>query len=123
MEGKTIGILGLSFKPNTDDIRFAPSIEIISLLQKKKAKIKVYDPVAIYKAKEVLRNVEYVRDPYETARGSSALVIVTEWQEFQKMDLERVRDLMVKPIIVDGRNIYQPQKMKRLGFIYKSIGR
>lgn len=123
VEGKTIGILGLSFKPNTDDIRFAPSIEIISLLQKKKAKIKVYDPVAISKAKEVLRNVEYGRDLYETAKGSSALVIVTEWQEFQKMDLERVRDLMVKPIIVDGRNIYQPQKMKELGFTYKSIGR
>lgn len=123
VEGKTIGILGLSFKPNTDDIRFAPSIEIISLLQKKKAKIKVYDPVAISKAKEVLRNVEYGRDPYEVAEGSSALVIVTEWQEFQEMDLERVRDLMVEPIMVDGRNIYEPQKMKRLGFIYKSIGR
>ncbi len=123
MEGKTIGILGLAFKPNTDDIRLAPSIEIISLLQKKKAQIKAYDPVATDKAKEILRNVEYGRDPYEVARGSNALVIVTEWDEFQRIDLERIRDLMVNPVVVDGRNIYEPQKMKRLGFIYKSIGR
>jgi len=123
MEGKTIGILGLAFKPNTDDIRFAPSIEIISLLQKKKAQIKVYDPVAMDKAKEVLRNVEYAGDPYEAARRSNALVIVTEWDEFQEIDLERIRDLMINPLIVDGRNIYEPQKMKRLGFIYESIGR
>ncbi len=123
VEGKTIGILGLAFKPNTDDIRLAPSIEIISLLQKKKAQIKVYDPVAMDKAKEILRNVEYGRDPYEVARGSNALVIVTECQEFQRIDLERIRDLMVNPLVVDGRNIYQPEKMKELGFIYKSIGR
>ncbi len=123
VEGKTIGILGLAFKPNTDDIRLAPSIEIISLLQKKKAQIKVYDPVAMDKAKEILRNVEYGRDPYEVARGSNALVIVTEWEEFQRIDLERIRDLMINPLVVDGRNIYEPEKMKRLGFIYKSIGR
>ncbi len=123
VEGKTIGILGLSFKPNTDDIRLAPSIEIISLLQKKKAQIKVYDPVAMDKAKEILRDVEYGRDPYEVARGSNALVIVTEWDEFQEIDLERIRDSMVNPVIVDGRNIYEPEKMKGLGFIYESIGR
>ena len=123
VEGKTIGILGLAFKPNTDDIRFAPSIEIIRLLQKEKAQIKVYDPVATHKAKDILRNVEYGRDPYEVARGSNALVIVTEWEEFQRIDLERIRDLMVNPVIVDGRNIYSPERMKELGFIYKSIGR
>ncbi len=123
VEGKTIGILGLAFKPNTDDIRLAPSIEIISLLQKKKAQIKAYDPVATHKAKDILRNVEYGRDPYEVARGSNALVIVTEWEEFQRIDLERIRDLMINPLVVDGRNIYEPEKMKRLGFIYKSIGR
>lgn len=123
VEGKTIGILGLAFKPNTDDIRLAPSIEIISLLQKKKAQIKAYDPVAMDKAKEILRDVEYGRDPYEVARGSNALVIVTEWEEFQGIDLERIRDLMVNPLIVDGRNIYEPERMKELGFIYKSIGR
>ena len=123
VEGKTIGILGLAFKPNTDDIRLAPSIEIISLLQKKKAQIKVYDPVAMDRAKEILKNVEYGRDPYEVARGSNALVIVTEWEEFQEIDLERIRDLMVNPVVVDGRNIYEPEKMKELGFIYKSIGR
>ncbi len=123
VEGKTISILGLAFKPNTDDIRLAPSIEIISLLQKKKAQIKVYDPVAMDRAKEILKNVEYGRDPYEVARGSNALVIVTEWEEFQGIDLERMRDLMVNPLIVDGRNIYEPEKMKELGFTYKSIGR
>ena len=123
VEGKTIGILGLAFKPNTDDIRLAPSIEIISLLQKKKAQIKVYDPVAMDKAKKILRNVEYGRDPYEVATGSNALVIVTEWEEFQGIDLERIRGLMVNPVIVDGRNIYEPERMKELGFIYKSIGR
>ena len=123
VEGKTIGILGLAFKPNTDDVRLAPSIEIISLLQKKKAQIKVYDPVAMDRAKEILKNVEYGRDPYEVARGSNALVIVTEWDEFQEIDLERIRDLMVNPVVVDGRNIYEPERMKELGFIYESIGR
>lgn len=123
VEGKTIGILGLAFKPNTDDIRLAPSIEIISLLQKKKAQIKVYDPVAMDKAKEILKNVEYGGDPYEVARGSNALVIVTEWEEFQTIDLERIRDLMINPLVVDGRNIYEPEKMKELGFTYESIGR
>jgi len=123
VEGKTIGILGLAFKPNTDDIRLAPSIEIIRLLQEEKAQIKVYDPVAMDKAKEILSNVEYGRDPYEVARGSNALVIITEWEEFQRIDLERIKDLMVNPVIVDGRNIYEPQKMKELGFIYESIGR
>ena len=123
MEGRTIGILGLAFKPNTDDMRFAPSIEIIKLLQKEKAKIRAYDPIAMDKAKGVLKNVEYGRDPYEVAKDSDALVIVTEWQEFQRIDLERIRDLMVNPVIVDGRNIYEPEKMKELGFIYRSIGR
>ncbi len=123
VEGKTIGILGLAFKPNTDDIRLAPSIKIIRLLQKKKAQTKVYDPVAMDKAKEILRNVEYGRDPYEVARGSNALVIVTEWEEFKRIDLERIKDLMVNPLVVDGRNIYEPERMKELGFIYKSIGR
>ncbi len=123
VEGRTIGILGLAFKPNTDDMRFAPSIEIIKLLQKEKAKIRAYDPIAMDKAKGVLKNVEYGRDPYEVAKDSDALVIVTEWQEFQRIDLERIRDLMVNPVIVDGRNIYEPEKMKELGFIYRSIGR
>ena len=123
VEGKTIGILGLAFKANTDDIRLAPSFEIISLLQKKKAQIKVYDPVAMDKAKEILRDVEYGQDPYDAARGSDALVIVTEWEEFQRINLERIKDLMVNPLIVDGRNIYEPEKMKKLGFIYESIGR
>jgi len=123
LKDKVIGVLGLAFKPGTDDMRFAPSLELINLLQREKARIKAYDPVAMDKAKEILRNVEYARDPYEVAKGSNALVIVTEWDEFRKMNLERIKNLLVNPVIVDGRNIYELQKMKQLGFIYKSVGR
>jgi len=123
LEDKVIGILGLAFKPNTDDMRFAPSIEIIKLLQKEKAKIRAYDPIAMDKAKGVLKNVEYGRDPYEVAKDSDALVIVTEWEEFRNIDLEKIKNLLLNPAIVDGRNIYQPEEVKRLGFVYKSIGR
>jgi len=123
LKDKVIGILGLAFKPGTDDMRCAPSLELIKLLQRKGAKIKAYDPIAIEKAKDILRGVEYSRNLYEAAKGSDALVIVTEWEEFRKMDLGRIRSLLSKPVIVDGRNIYEPQKMKQLGFIYKSIGR
>ncbi|MQY69819.1 MAG: UDP-glucose 6-dehydrogenase, partial [Firmicutes bacterium] len=123
LEDKVIGILGLAFKPNTDDMRFAPSIEIIKLLQKEKAKIRAYDPIAMDKAKGVLKNVGYGRDPYEVAKDSDALVIVTEWEEFRNIDLEKIKNLLLNPAIVDGRNIYQPEEVKRLGFVYKSIGR
>jgi len=123
LKNKVIGILGLAFKPDTDDIRFAPSFEVISLLQKERARVKAYDPVAMDKAKVVLRDVEYGQDPYEVARGSNALVVVTEWEEFRKMDLKRIKDLLLSPVIIDGRNIYEPQKMRQLGFIYKSMGR
>jgi len=123
IKGKTIGILGLAFKANTDDMRNAPSIEIIQMLQREEAKIKVYDPVAIPVAKGILKEVTYCKDPYETANGCDALVILTEWEEFKKIDLKKIKRLMKAPIIIDGRNIFEPEKMKRLGFIYKSIGR
>lgn len=123
MSDKTIGILGLSFKPNTDDIRSAPSIDIIDALQKEGAKIKVYDPQAMENAKSVLNGVTYCKDPYEAADGSDALVILTEWDEFRKIDLERVRHLLTHPIIIDGRNIFDSRQMEARGFVYKSVGR
>lgn len=123
IQGKTIGVLGLSFKPDTDDIRFAPTIEIIKMLQEQGAKIKAYDPQAMEKAKEVLTQVKFCENPYEVAKNSECLVILTEWDEFKKFDLKRIKNLLCQPIIVDGRNIYQPEEMKKLGFIYKGVGR
>jgi len=123
LKDKTIGILGLAFKPDTDDMRFAPSIEVINLLQKEKAKVKVYDPVAMDKAKMILEDVEYGKNPYQVADASNALVIVTEWNEFRDLDLAKIKGLLANPIIVDGRNIFDPVKMKKLGFVYKAMGR
>ncbi len=123
LKDKTIGILGLAFKPDTDDMRFAPSIEVIHLLQKEKAKVKVYDPVAMDKAKVILKDVEYGKNPYQVAEGSNALAIITEWSEFKDLDLVKIKGLLVNPVVVDGRNIFDPEKMKKLGFVYKSIGR
>jgi len=123
VKGKTIGILGLSFKPNTDDMRFAPSIDIINSLRQNGARIKVYDPQAMKKAQDILKGVGFCKDLYEVARNSDALAIITEWHEFEVMDLGRIKRLLKKPLIIDGRNIFDPKKMKRLGFRYISIGR
>lgn len=123
LDGKTIGVLGLSFKPNTDDIRFAPSIDVIRILQKDGAKIKAFDPQAMNKAKEILNGVKFCKDAYEAARDSDCLVIVTEWNEFKEIDLLKVKKLLKVPLIIDGRNIYDPQNMKKLGFNYICIGR
>ena len=120
---KTIGILGLSFKPNTDDMRDAPSVLIINALQKAGAKIKAYDPVAISNAKKILRNVEFCRDSYSVAKGSDILIIMTEWNEFRQLDLQKIKSLMKKPILIDGRNIYEPKKLRQLGFVYEGVGR
>jgi len=123
IKDKTIGILGLSFKPNTDDIRNAPSIDIIQALQSEGAKIKVYDPSAMEKAGELLDKVKFCKDPYEVCRGSDCLLIITEWDEFKKLDLSKIKKLLRRPFIIDGRNIYEPQRMKKLGFTYAGIGR
>jgi len=123
VKAKTVGILGLAFKPNTDDMRFAPSIDIIDSLKENGAKIKVYDPQAMEKARGVLKGVTFCKDPYEAAMNSDALAIVTEWHEFEVMDLGRIKKLMKKPLVVDGRNIFDPQRMKDMGFEYISIGR
>jgi UDPglucose 6-dehydrogenase len=121
---KTVGVLGLSFKPGTDDLREAPSMEIIGMLQNEGVHVKVFDPVAMSKAKIALgKGVKFCKDAYETAKDSDCLLIVTEWNEFKELDFKKIKKLMRQPIIVDGRNIYDPKEMKSLGFKYVGIGR
>jgi UDPglucose 6-dehydrogenase len=124
LKGKTIAIWGLAFKPKTDDMREAPSIKIIRELQKLGANIKAFDPIAENNAKKILKNIEYGgNNPYNTIKDCDALVIVTEWDEFRQLDLELVKSLLKTPIIIDGRNIYDPKEMETYGFKYISIGR
>ncbi len=123
LKDKTIGVLGLSFKPNTDDIREAPSVYVIQTLKQKGAKIKAYDPKAMDKMKQVFPDIEYCNSPYEVAKGADCLLILTEWDEFKKMNIKKIKTLMTHPVIIDGRNIFDPEKMRKLGVIYKSIGR
>ena len=121
---KTIAMWGLAFKPNTDDMREAPSITIAEKLHASGVKIQAYDPEARATAKAVIGNkVEYMKDKYEALKGADALVIVTEWDEFKEADLEKVRETLKDPIIIDGRNMFKPQEMKEKGFTYISIGR
>jgi UDPglucose 6-dehydrogenase len=123
LRGKKVGIIGLSFKPNTDDMRYAPSIDIINDLLKEGVEIKAYDPQAMERAKEIFPDITYCKDPYEVCKGSDALVIITEWDEFKDLDLKRIKKLLKTPIIIDGRNIYEPHVMKDQGFDYSGIGR
>jgi len=123
LRGKTIGILGLSFKPNTNDIRESSSMVIIGDLLAMGAKVKAFDPAAMDEAKAVLPEVEYGRDPYDVAKGSDALVLVTEWNQFRRLDLQRIKTLLKTPIFIDLRNVYDPDQMKRLGFNYCGVGR
>jgi len=123
LKDKTIGVLGLAFKQNTDDIRMSPAIELCHRLQKEGAILRVHDPKAMEKAKAVLEDVTFVEDMNAVAAGCDALVIATEWDEFKKLDLEHARKTLTHPIMFDGRNLFDPAEMERLGFIYKSIGR
>ena len=123
LKDKTIGVLGLAFKQNTDDVRMSPAIELCQRLQKEGATLRVHDPKAMDKAKSLLKDVTYVEDMNDVAEGCDALVIATEWDEFKKLDLERVRKDLSHPIVFDGRNLFDPAEMEKLGFIYKSIGR
>ncbi len=123
LKNKKIGVLGLAFKQNTDDVRMSPAIDLCHHLQKEGAILRVHDPRAMEKAKAVLKNVTYVEDMNEVADGCDALIIATEWPEFKKLDLERARKALTHPILFDGRNLFDVQEMERLGFIYKSIGR
>ena len=122
LAGKTIGILGLTFKPNTDDMRDAPSLEIIPALQAQGAKIQAFDPEG-HEAKQMLKDIDFVSGPYEAAEGADVLVILTEWDQFRALDLERVKELMNAPLVVDLRNIYRPSEMSDRGFRYISVGR
>jgi UDPglucose 6-dehydrogenase len=123
LKDTTIGILGLTFKPNTDDMRDSPTIPIIQGLKEKGAKIQAYDPAGMKQAREYLQDVDYKEDLYEVAEGADALVLTTEWNRFRNIDWDRMKDLLKRLIVVDLRNIYEPQRMRNLGFHYTSIGR
>ena len=123
LRNKTIGVLGLAFKPNTDDMREAPSIPLITALQDLGAKVQAYDPVSIEQAKLELPDVTYCDSPYSCAAKADALVIVTEWEQFRALDMSRLKKEMAQPIIVDLRNVYRPDEIAKHGFIYESIGR
>jgi UDPglucose 6-dehydrogenase len=124
LRGKTVAVLGLTFKPNTDDMRDAPSIPLITALHDMGAKVRAYDPVGMEQAKKVLPELTYCGDEYECAAGADALVIVTEWEQFRALDLDRLKQVMgEKPAIVDLRNIYPPADLTQRGFIYESVGR
>jgi UDPglucose 6-dehydrogenase len=123
LKGKTIAILGLAFKPETDDMREAPAIDIITALLERGATVRAYDPVAMSEAAQVLPDVNYAADEYEAVTGADALVFVTEWNQFRALDMRRIRDLMRTPRIADLRNIYEPADMRELGFEYVGVGR
>jgi UDPglucose 6-dehydrogenase len=123
LHGKTVGVLGLAFKPNTDDMRESPAVEIIHLLRNEGTTVKAFDPVAMPRARELVPEITYCDDVYEVAEGSDALVVVTDWNEFKHLDLDRIKRSMAEPVLIDGRNIYEPRRMQELGFVYRGIGR
>ncbi|PIW29456.1 MAG: UDP-glucose 6-dehydrogenase [Rhodobacterales bacterium CG15_BIG_FIL_POST_REV_8_21_14_020_59_13] len=123
VKGKTIAVLGLTFKPGTDDMREAPSLDIIPALQEAGAKVRAYDPAGIVEAEKLLKDVEFTSGPYLCAEGADALVIITEWNEFRALDAKRLKEIMTGDVVVDLRNIYSPDDMKNRGFTYVSVGR
>ena len=123
LSGKVIGMLGLSFKPNTDDMRDAPSVTIANLLLEAGAVVKAFDPIAMEEAAKLLPSVEMMENPYAMAEGCDLLMVTTEWNEFRQLDLKRIKKIMRTPQLFDGRNIYDPKKMKELGFQYRGVGR
>jgi len=123
VKGKTIGILGLAFKPNTDDMRDAPSLDIIPALQAAGARVKAYDPESMHEAGKMLTDVDFCDGPYHAIDGADAMVLITEWDQFRALDFDRVKKLLKNPVVVDLRNVYQPADMQRRGFSYTSVGR
>ena len=123
LQNKTLCVLGLSFKPNTNDIRESPSLDIISALQKEGCFIRVFDPIAIEEAKAELKNIHFCSDPYDAVNGSDAVILMTEWNQFRNLDLERIKTLSNSPIFIDLRNVYDPKRMEQLGFRYVCLGR
>lgn len=122
-QGKTVAVLGLAFKPNTDDVRESASLTIIHVLKADGARVKVFDPVAMEEAQKVLTGIAYCKDAYEAIADCDALVIMTEWNEFRQLDLGRVKQILKVPVVIDARNIYDPERMQRLGFRYECVGR
>jgi UDPglucose 6-dehydrogenase len=123
LEGKVVGLLGLTFKPNTDDLRDAPALEVAQCLVAEGAHVRAYDPVGMERAAEIMPQIEMSENPYQLAKGCDALIVCTEWNEFKHLDLVRVREVLKQTVIVDGRNIYDPQKMIELGYKYRGVGR
>jgi len=123
IKDKTIAVLGLAFKPNTDDLRNAPGIDLINALMQEGAKIKAYDPKAMEKAKKILKGVIFCKDSYQAAKAADCLIIATEWNEFKELDFVKLKKTLKRPLIIDGRNIYEPKLLKELGFTYIGIGR
>ncbi|MDA9396555.1 UDP-glucose 6-dehydrogenase, partial [Bradyrhizobium sp. CCBAU 45394] len=123
LRGKTIAVLGLTFKPDTDDMRDAPSIPLVTGLIDMGAKVKAFDPVGMEQAKSELPSITYCEDAYSCAQGADALVVVTEWVQFRGLDLDRLKSVMAQPVVVDLRNIYSPEDMHAAGFTYESVGR
>jgi UDPglucose 6-dehydrogenase len=119
----TIGILGISFKPNTDDIREAPALEVIHLLENEGAHIKAYDPQAMENATHILPKVQLCENPYQVAEGADALVLITDWNEFKQIDFSRIKPLMARAVIMDGRNLWDEKTLKNMGFQYFGVGR
>ena len=123
LKGVTVGVLGLAFKPNTDDVRDAPSLVIVRELQRRGARVQAYDPAAMEQAQQVLPEVDFRADAYSTAEGSDVLVLITEWNQFRNLDLKKIKSLMRRPILVDLRNVYDRERVRTLGFEYRGVGR
>ncbi len=122
-EGKQIGVLGLSFKPETDDMRESPAIDIIKEMQKRGAKVRAFDPVAMKEAQKCLPDIDYAKDEYDAIEGADVLVFLTEWNQFRALDMKKVKTLLKSPNIADLRNIYKPEDMREMGFNYVGVGR
>jgi UDPglucose 6-dehydrogenase len=123
MKGKQIGVLGIAFKPNTDDIRLAPAIEVIKRLIAEGVQVRATDPEAMERARAVFPDLRLIADPYEVARGADALLVLTEWEQFRRLDWKRIQKEMARPLVVDARNMLRPADMRELGFEYLSFGR
>jgi UDPglucose 6-dehydrogenase len=123
IRGKTVALLGLTFKPNTDDMREAPSIPLVTALQDMGAIIRAYDPQGMEQAMTILNNITFCQDAYDCAKGASAIVIVTEWEQFRALDFERLKGVMREQAVVDLRNVYRPEEVTRHGFTYEGVGR
>lgn len=123
VRGKTMAVWGLSFKPNTDDMRESPALTIVPSLRAKGAKLKLYDPVSMGKAKGLFKNVKFAKNPYEAAQGADAVLVLTDWNEFKQIDFQKLKGVVRQPLIVDGRNMYDPQEMAEKGFAYHGMGR